>query len=130
MRHLNILCIAIVAVYTAACASQPKDQRTYALKGQVIGIDAGRKQALIKHGDIPGLMPAMTMSYKMKDEKLLSGVKEGDLIDATLVIVPDTAYITQLKKTGEAPIEKPPADAAAPAPSSAPPLLTTGESVP
>ena len=37
-------------------------------------------------------------------------LKPGDLIDATLVIVSNDAFLTDVKKTGEAPIEKPPAE--------------------
>src|SRR5215470_5664356 len=111
MRHLKVFCAALAsAVLAAACTSQPKDQRTYTLQGQILGIDPDRKEAMIKHGDIPGLMPAMTMSYKMKDAGLLNGVKPGDTIDATLTIVPNNAYITQVKRTGEAPLAPPPAE--------------------
>src|ERR1051325_9020743 len=113
MRHLKIFSAAL-ALVAAACTSQPKDQRSYALQGQIVSIDPDRQQAMIKHGDIPGLMPAMTMSYKMKDAGLLNGVNAGDTIDATLVIVPNNAFITKVKKTGEAPLDQPPAEAPAP----------------
>ena len=54
----------------------------------------------------------MTMPYKVKDAKLLDGIAPGDLINATLVVVDSNdAYLTDVKKVGAAPLEKPPADA-------------------
>jgi len=38
----------------------------------------------IQHQDIPGLMPAMTMEFYVKDKSLLDGVKAGDRIDFVL----------------------------------------------
>jgi protein SCO1/2 len=131
MRHLKHFYAALVAAALAAsCSSQPKNERIYTFQGQVLRVEPDG-QALIKHGDIKGLMPAMTMTYKMKDPKLLTGVKAGDLIDATLVVVPDNAYVTQLKKTGEAPLDKAATDTAdSSSASSGFELLKPGEPVP
>ena len=48
-------------------------------------------------------MPAMTMPYKFKEKAELDAVKPGDIIDATLVIVENDAYLTKVKRIGEAP---------------------------
>ena len=45
-------------------------------------------------------MPAMTMPYKVQDAKLLDGLAPGDLINATLVVVSNGAYLTTIKKVG------------------------------
>ena len=74
-----------------------------------------RKQVTVKHEDIKGLMPAMTMPYAVKDQHLLDGLAAGDLIDATLVVVSNDAYLTAIRKVGQAPLDKPPADAPMPA---------------
>ena len=83
----------------------------------------------IKHGAITGLMPAMTMPYSVRDDQLLSGVAPGDLIDATLVLESNDAYLSRISKTGSAPLEAPPPDAPMPA-AAAPDLLKPGDSVP
>src|SRR5438132_245511 len=127
MLRLTILCLAII-IAAGACRSKPSNERTYTLQGQVLGVDRDQQKALIKHDDIKGLMPAMTMQYRMKDGKILDGVKAGDLINATLVIASDNAYITQLTKTGEAPLEKLSEPSAAA--SSGFELLKPGEPVP
>ena len=56
----------------------------------------------------------MTMPYKVRDRaSSSSGSTPGDLINATLVIVSNDAYLTDVKKVGEAPLEQAPPDAAA-----------------
>src|SRR5207249_37487 len=91
-------------------------------------IAASRQEATIKHDDIKGLMPAMTMPYKVRDKALLDAIAPGDLVEAKLVVVPNDAYLTELKKVGQAPLEKPPADV--PAATSGFELLKPGERVP
>jgi protein SCO1/2 len=113
---------------TAACGRNPSE-RTYTLQGQVLSIEAPRKLT-IKHEDIKGLMPAMTMPYEVKDEQLLAGLTPGDLITATLVIETNDAYLKTLKKVGSAPLEMPPAEASAPPARSGFELLKAGEAVP
>jgi Cu/Ag efflux protein CusF len=64
-----------------------------------------RLHAVIDHQEIKGFMMAMTMTYKMKDAKLLDGVEAGDLITATLTVSKSNdASITAVKKTGHKPI--------------------------
>ena len=123
---LHSLAIALIA----SCCAQRQPQNTYGLQGQVLSIEAPRKTLTIKHSEIKGLMPAMTMPYTVKDDRLLNGLTPGDLVDATLVIVSNDAYLTAITKTGQAPLEKPPADAPMPSASSGPKLLEPGEEVP
>ena len=81
----------LIVAFVAQRSQRRADERTYALSGQVQSITPDRQEAMVKHGEIKGLKP-------------------GDLIDGTLVIVSNDAYLTDVKKTGEAPIEKPPAE--------------------
>src|SRR5919197_1540294 len=105
----HIVISIVLALGTAAC-SRPSKQRTYTLQGQVLSLEVPRKQLTIKHEEIKRLMPGMTMPYQVKDDKLLSGLNPGDLINATLVIESNEAYLTAIRKVGEAPLEKPPAE--------------------
>ena len=125
-RHV----VFILATALAASACGRTDQRTYTMQGQVLSIEAPRKQLTVKHEDIKGLMPAMTMPYTVKDEHLLDGLTAGDLINATLVVVSNDAYLTAIRKVGQAPLEKPPAEAPMPAASAGFELLKPGEAVP
>jgi protein SCO1/2 len=71
----------------------------------------------------------MTMPYKVRDARQFESLVPGDLITATLVVVSNDAYLKDVKKVGNAPLEKPVADAA-PSASSGFELLKEGEPVP
>ena len=119
----------MLAVIASACAGRTTD-RTYTLQGQVLSIDAPKKQIIVKHDEIKGLMPAMTMPYSVRDEQKLRGLAPGDLIDATLIIESNDAYLSTIEKVGQAPLEKPPVDTSAPMARSGFELLKPGEAVP
>src|SRR3954467_12217754 len=115
-RRLPVLIVivvvtALLVVALVARRGAPSADHTYGLKGQTQSITPDRQEALVKHGEIKGLMPAMTMPYRFRTKAELDALKPGDLIDGTLVIVSNDAFLTGVKKTGEAPIEKPPAEA-------------------
>jgi len=121
--------ILLLALCASACA-KTEPQQTYTLNGQILSVDAAHKQLTIRHGDIKGLMPAMTMPYNVRDEKLLGAVAPGDVVDATLVIVSNDAYLSTIKKVGREPLPPPPPDAPMPAASSGFELLKPGDAVP
>ncbi len=116
-----------LSLLVGACAGPP-DQRQYTLQGQVLSVAADRREANIKHEEIKGFMPAMTMPYKAAEGQQFENVAAGDLMTATLVVVSNGAYLKDVKKVGEAPLEKAPQ--AAPSASSGFELLSPGEVVP
>ncbi len=100
----------LVAALGAGCgraASPPP--REYQLKGQILSIKPEQQEVLVKHEDIPGFMPAMTMPYKVKSPVLLEGRQPGDLITATLLWdeAKADAQLSVITKTGTAPINDP-----------------------
>src|SRR3954466_8532969 len=117
MRTVVTFLIAVSAL-VCGCA---RPQR-YELHGQVLAVDRARHEVTIKHGNIRGLMPGMTMPFKVSDVRLLEGVEAGDLVDGTLVVEQSTGYLTSLQRTGH---ETPP-----PLETPAFNMLQTGERVP
>jgi len=109
---------------------RPPEQRSYALQGQIQSIDAARRLVVVKHEEIKGFMPAMTMPYEVQDANALDGLAPGDLVDSTLVVFSNGAHLTRIKKVGRAPLERPPAEAPMPSASSGFELLKPGEAVP
>jgi protein SCO1/2 len=121
------LAIAILVIHGAGCG-RPAAAPTYQLKGQILAVRPETRELLVKHEDIPGFMPAMTMPYTVKDAALLDDRAAGDLITATLVVETNFAHLTAIRKTGSAPI---PADASTTIPAAAGiELLKTGDMVP
>ncbi len=119
--------ILLLAVLTSACAGG-SDQREYTLQGQILSVAADHMEANIKHEEIAGFMMAMTMPYKVRDAKELEPLTPGDLISATLIVVSNDAYLKDVKKVGEAPLETPPSGSAPAA--SGFELLTEGQPIP
>jgi protein SCO1/2 len=120
VRRNFILIAAFVAAVTAACS---QDKR-YTLVGQIVAVDAARQEITVKHQDIRGFMPGMTMPFRVKDATAMASHKPGDLITATLVVDDNRGVLEDIRKTGEAPL---PAEAA---PRPAAPLLEAGATVP
>ena len=97
--------------------------RTYELQGQILAVRPERNEVVIKHEDIKGFMPGMTMPFTVKDPALLEGKQPGDLVTATLVVGETQAYLTTLTTTGHQDVSEPPP------PPPTPDILTTGQSV-
>jgi protein SCO1/2 len=104
----------VLTVLTLACGSSPASNgHEYKLQGQIIAMSPDHREATIRHEDIPGFMSAMTMSYKVRDTKEYESLVPGDLVNATLVVEDTDAYLKNVKKVGDAPLERPSGSSAA-----------------
>lgn len=74
----------VLALALAGCSSAP--EKRYPLQAEVISVEAPRGLIVVKHGEIPGLMPAMTMQYSVADPKQIENLQPGDTITAELVV--------------------------------------------
>jgi protein SCO1/2 len=116
-----------IAVVSCSCNRAP-ESRTYQLTGQILVVKPETNEVLVKHDDIPGFMPAMTMPYVVTDPALLEDRSAGDLITATLVVGLERAHLSTITKTGSAPL---PDDARTTIPAAAGVrILQAGDSVP
>ena len=97
-------CVCVAAIVATGC-SRTAPTKEYQLQGQILDVKPETSEVLVKHGDIPGFMPAMTMPYKVGDAKILADKQPGDLITATLVVGETEAHLSKIDKTGHAPIE-------------------------
>ncbi len=103
MRRL-LVCFVCGLGLAAGCSRG----RQYELKGQVVAINPARQELSIRHDDIRGFMPGMTMAFKVRDARLLEGRIAGDLVTATLVVRNTDAFLSSVAKTGHTPlIEQP-----------------------
>jgi protein SCO1/2 len=103
--------LVLAAGIFPSCSPQGPQQR-YTLKGKVVMVDKKDQSVTVAHDAVPGYMDAMTMPFKLKDERLLRDMAEGDRLQATLVvaglrswledvvIVRETADPSDLSKAG------------------------------
>lgn len=113
----GLLCLS------AACQRTPPAKH-YEIKGQILAVVPDQQELTLKHEDIVGFMPAMTMNYKVASAALLKDREPGELITGTLEVRDSDYRITAITHTGSAPVTEAPNRTAITA------LLAEGEEVP
>ncbi len=104
---MNLRALTLFAcILTAASCSNAK---RYEMRGQILGINRDKLEILVKHDDIPGLMPAMTMPWKVQTPSMLDNLDAGDLITSELEVENNQGVITKITKLGTAKPDLPPA---------------------
>ena len=107
VRLRSLLFIVVLSAgcsgFAIGCGSET-DTRRYPLKGQIIAKDTGRQELTVKHEDVPGFMPGMTMPFRVPDAAEFASVNPGDLVTATLVVEETTGHLTGITRTGTAPL--------------------------
>jgi protein SCO1/2 len=89
-NYAALLAIVLIAGVMGGChgGSTPvaPDEKQYAVRGTIVSTDPGKGEVLLNHEAIPGLMEAMTMSYRLKDPSIISELHDGDKITANLTV--------------------------------------------
>ena len=88
--------LALLAAGVVACGRREPPPKEYTLTGQILAVKPESQEVLVKHNDIKGFMPAMTMPYKVEDPSLLTDATPGDLISATLVVGETRAFLSSI----------------------------------
>jgi Cu/Ag efflux protein CusF len=92
---LLFLSAVFLACLLASCGPQPEEKH-YPIQAEVIAVDLPKRLIIVKHGDIPGLMPAMTMSYVIAIPKEAERLGPGDKISADLVVSESKAHLEKI----------------------------------
>ena len=99
-RLLCLICVLAVAALQAAACQRAPETKSYQLRGQVLAVHADKQQVTIRHEDIVGYMPGMTMSFPVSKRELLDGREPGELVTATLEVTDATGRLTAIERTG------------------------------
>src|SRR6266699_3792955 len=62
------------------------DRQVFPVKGVVIALMPAEKQVEIKHEEVPGYMPAMTMPFEVKDTNELASLEPGDSVSFHMIV--------------------------------------------
>jgi protein SCO1/2 len=81
--------VLLVAVLLSAC----NFERTFDVRGQVVGFGDDQRTVIISHESVPGFMPAMTMPFRTTEPASLRILERGDAIRFTLAVTRDSAWI-------------------------------------
>ena len=120
-RRFVAACVTL-SLAGAACSNAPP-ARKYELTGQVLVVHEKTNHLTIKHEDIPGYMPGMTMNFAVAPA-LMAGRAPGELIRGTLEVTDTTAVLVAITRTGTAPLPEASADSMAAV------LLNAGDEMP
>lgn len=90
-----VLIPLICSCLAAGCQSKPA--KHYPMEAIVISADPAKKLIIVKHGDIPGLMPGMTMTYEVADSHQIETLQPGDKISADLVISESVGRLEKIR---------------------------------
>ncbi len=78
---------ATLAIAAAASAhpAQTHESARHAMRGLVLEVNRAVASLVVSHEHVPGVMPAMTMAFEVRDAKELAGVEPGMTVEFTLV---------------------------------------------
>lgn len=97
------LVLLLAAGLTTAC-DRPDPPKQYEMTGQILAVKDNGQELTIKHDDIPGYMPGMTMTFPVAASSLMAGREPGELIAATLEVDGLSYRLTAITRTGMAPL--------------------------
>lgn len=94
----------VVALGACTRTAAPLPTERYPLAGQILVVKTDTRELTVKHGDIEGLMPGMTMTFPVAADSDLRERVPGDLITATLEVTGGQGVLTNVVRTGSAPL--------------------------
>ena len=102
MRTL-VFCSVLLASLPLARAAEPASTPraeaaplSHPLRGVIMGVLPDKGALLVKHEEIPGVMRAMTMMFKV-EPAVLSRVKQGDAITGQMSRRDDGWWLTDIQ---------------------------------
>lgn len=95
---------APAASTSSAAATSASAAKRYAVIGQILVVTPDKQTISIKHQDIVGYMPAMTMTFPVATPALMKDRVPGELITATLEVDDNGGRIVEVTHTGNAPL--------------------------
>jgi protein SCO1/2 len=100
--------LVLTAIFFAGCsreqpaaappsqAAAPAVATTYSVRGVILEVQTAPSALMVKHEDIPGFMPAMTMLFKV-DAATLKAAAKDQSITATLFQQGDDFWLRDVK---------------------------------
>ena len=90
----DILAVTALALLATAAGAQ-----TPPTSGEVTKVDKNNSRITLRHGEIKNLdMPPMTMTFRVRDGKLLDGVAVGERVRFTAEKLDGNYVVTTLNK--------------------------------
>ena len=103
MQKVALLAAMLVALACAKATPPEKPlseggEKLYAVRGVVVGRDAGDNTLRLDHEEIPGYMEAMIMDYPVRGEAVASLPADKTRVEARLHVHDDRVWLTDVKR--------------------------------
>src|SRR6185369_16549912 len=85
---------------TPATVVAGTNRQVFQVKGVIVKVAPREKSVEIKHEEIRGYMPAMTMPFDVKDTNELAGLAPGDSVVFRMIVTDTEGWIEQIRKLG------------------------------
>lgn len=123
---LVLACALAASCRTGRAPDEAPGANRHALKGTVVEVDASAASVTLAHEEIKGFMPAMTMSFAVRDAEaaLVRTMAKGDTVSATLVVADSRSWLESVVVT------RPPSPVAVPSGAALPRQPQPGDFVP
>jgi protein SCO1 len=96
MYRSDVAAALLVAVALMASRGVMAAER-HVMRGLVLSVEPTQRSFLVSHESVPGVMAAMAMPFEVRDPKELDGIVPGMMVEFTLVLEPDAAYVEQIR---------------------------------
>ena len=83
--YAGVIVAVCLIVWLAWHSATKVVTKQYSLTGQVVAVHADANTVTVHNDNIPGLMAPMNMDYQLQEKDMVSKLKTGDPIHATLV---------------------------------------------
>lgn len=99
--------LALLALMPIGMAAQRPPAR-HAMRGMVMKVDAAHMTVIVSHDSVPGVMPAMTMPFEVREPRELTTLVPGAIVSFTLVVAKESAHIEDVRTIRYESVEKDP----------------------
>jgi len=97
---MRALVIVAATAAASACAT------TYPVTGLVVSVQPATATMTVSHDEIPGLMDAMVMPFRVRDRRPMGGaIRPGDRVGFRLVVGKDATHIDRVRLLSAAPTD-------------------------
>lgn len=111
MKHLSLVLGTMLALLLTGCdkpattapptVSTNAAPQIFETRGVVRSVPESGHTLVVRHDDIPGYMPKMTMELNVRNTNELAGIERNDEITFQLVATEDTHWIQSIKRVGK-----------------------------
>lgn len=85
------IAIALVVVLSLMLYVRSAGPDTYEVRGRIVGFGADRTTVFVRHGPVQGLMPEMTMPFRVADSAEVAALQYDDSVAFLLDVGPDVS---------------------------------------